>query len=526
MPQGIAFSFETRRRLIDGISIPVRAIGSAFGPMGRGSLFHRPPAAPQILFDGVSIVREFQPGGSVERQGWEILKETMYDLNRDLGEGASSLALITHGILVKSLPLIHAGYDPNILADSLLDLNREIGARLQTVGVPFSDDAHALAIAKSAADADLDVAHHVIALSRRLGPGGQVLVKEGNGLEVREVVYPGMCLPAGLVSSALGKANHAGPDFYDDPHILLYDEAIEDFGGFTPILEGFSRSRKSLVILARNVTGIALGTLVVNIRNGGLQGAAIAVPEVGDRLFDLLEDIAVLTGGQVVSRRLGMCLQSMKPDMLGRARRVEVHANKCVLVCEAPDRRRLEARKQAIRDEILRVRYLSYDKEKLETRLARLTGGVAEVHVGAHSAPEQKQLVRRYQKSLHALQSAQRSAVVPGGGATYAHLASGIERQSKSGDRKTAAAAMLTWALRVPKSQLIKSVGGGSISLHGAEGNHPQPLQRVFDVCERAYVDSNEAGILDAAEITGEVVKRSVSAAATILRCEASVRKP
>ncbi len=526
MPQGIFFSFEVRRRLIAGLSIPVRAIRSAYGPMARGVLFHRPPAVPQILFDGISIVREFQPRGTVERQGWAMLKETMYDLNRDLGEGASSLALITHGILVKSLPLIHAGYDPNILADRLLDLGHEIEAEIQIVGQPFRYDTHALSIAKSAADADLNVAHHVIALSRHLGPDGQVLVKEGTGLEVRDAVYPGMCLPAGLVSSALGKTGDAGSDCYDHPYILLCDETIEDFGGFTQILEGFSTSRKSLVIFARNFTGTALGTLVVNVQKGGLRAAAIVVPEVGDRIFDLLGDIAVLTGGEVVSERLGTCLQSMRPGMLGRAKRVEVRANQCVMICEAPDRRRLEMRKRAIRDEILRVRYLSYDKEKLETRLARLTGGVAEIHVGAHSTAEQKQVVRRYHKSLYALRSAQRSAVVPGGGATYALLASGIERQPQSGEGRAAAAAMLAWALRMPERQLTQSVGRDSGLLHDAEGSYPQLSQRVFDVCERTYVDPYESGILDAAEVTREVIRRSISAAAIILRCEACVSKP
>jgi chaperonin GroEL len=211
--------------------------------------------------------------------------------------------------------------------------------------------------------------------------------------------------------------------------------------------------------------------------------------------------------------------------MLGRAKRAEAHANKCVLICEAPDRRRLEARKQTIRDEIRRMRYLSYDKEKLETRLARLSGGVAEIHVGAHSAPEQKQLVLRYQKALCALQSAQRSAVVPGGGATYRHLASRIERQWKNGGSRTAAAAMLTWALRLPEGQLIKSVGGDPILLRDSAENLPQRSRRVFDVCERAYVDPSRLEILDSAEITGEVVKRSISAAATILRSEVSVAK-
>ncbi len=452
-----------------------------------------------------------------------MLKETMYDLDRDLGDGVSSLGIITHGILVRSLPLIHSGHDPNNLANTLLDLGREIEARLQVIGKSFNHDLHALAIAKSAADADLDIAHHVVALSNRLGPCGQLLVKEGNGTEVRDDVQAGMCLPAGLVSSALSKAYHDGSDCYDNPYILLHDEIIEDFGSFTRILEGFSRNHKSLVIFTKNITGAALGTLILNVHKEGLRGAAIAVPEVGDRLFDQLEDIAVLTGGEVVSERLGTDLRSVKPSMLGRAKRVEIHPNKCLMICEAPDRRRLEARKREIRNEIRRVRYLSYDKEKLEIRLARLTGGVAEVHVGAHSTPEQKQLVRRYQKSVHALRSAQRSAVVPGGGATYTHLASSIERRTKNGDEP--APAVLAWALRVPEDQLIKSVGGDSMRPHGYARGLPQSPQRVFDVCDRAYVNPAESGILDTTEIIGEVVKRSISLAATILRCEASVSK-
>ncbi len=530
MGQEIVFGQDARRRLVEGMSIPVRAIAAAYGPSGRGTVYHGPPAAPEILFDGLSIARELHPNDPVGRQGSKILYETMYDFNRDLGDGCSGLALITHGVLARSLPLVQAGYEPGLLAEALLELAGPIRSGLMTVSEPFEEERHAFALCRSAAGGSRKVAEEIVSLMGRLGPEGQVIVKEGHGIETHHTVYPGMSLAAGQLSPGLRRAESAESDHYDDPHVLLCDETIEDFGRLVPILEGFAKSKKSLVIVGRGVTGSALATLTVNVQKAGLKAAAVKVPEVGERVYEVLEDIAALTGGQVVSQRLGRSLQSLRPEMLGQARRAEVSASKCTFLCDAPDPSRVEARKQSIRAEIRRTRYLSYDKEKLEARLARLSGGVAEVLVGAYSASERKQEVLRYQKALHAYQSARRSSVVPGGGSAYAYLASQFENGRCKGAvgsaDKVAAGAMAAAALRQPERQLIRSVESDPHLPRLVSGSRSDQPLRVFDVHAGAFASSSRAGVFDSAEIVAEAATRAVSAAATILRSEVSLARP
>ena len=320
-------------------------------------------------------------------------------------------------------------------------------------------------------------------------------------------------------------SNIAISDSYDDPFILLCDEKISEFGRLVPILEGFAQSKKSLVIICRELTGSALTTLVLNVRENGLKAAAIAVPEVGERVYEVLEDIAAFTSATVVSQHLGQCLQSLRPEMLGKADRVEVSSNNCVLIRETPDCRMVEARKQMIRQELQRERYLSYDREKLQIRLARLSGGIAELRVGAHSQQQQKQQILRYRKAVHALQSARRSGVLPGAGSVYAHVASRLDSYAPSKADKFAFG-VLSSALRQPLCQLATSVGFEFTSKLGNGGsvNESRPAQ-VFDVCERRFTDTGKADIYDSTEIVIASVKRAVSIARTLLKSDVSIVK-
>lgn len=518
----VVFSSDARRRLIRGMSIPVNAIASAFGPMGRSAIFHCPPASPEIVVDGLSIAREFQHTKSVERQGSRILYESMYDFDRDYGDGNSSLALIIHDIMVQSNMLLEAEFSPVQLVDSLFDSAKLIENRLEELSQPFDDDRHSIPICQTAAGDYIEVARKVDSLVRNLGPDGYVDVKEGYGLETSEMIYPGMTLPAGLVSSELKTSNFADADSYDEPFILLCDEKIEDFGRLVPILEGFARTDKSLVIICRDLVGSALATLIVNVKRAGLKAAAVAVPEVGDRVYEVLEDLAAFTAGTVVSQRLGYCLQSLRPEMLGRADRVEVDSNKCLFICKDLDRRMIDARKQAIRDDLRRVRYLSYDRERLQIRLARLSGGFAELRVGSHSLPERKQHMLRYQKALCALQSAKRSGVLPGAGSICAQIASQLDERARE---NSIGYKILASALRRPLFQLIESVGIESTPGIRSDATGKSHSIQVFDVRKREYTENCNAEIYDSAEIVRAYIRCAVSIAGTLLKSGVSITR-
>ncbi len=502
--------------------MPVCVIASAFGPMGRSAIFHSPPASPEVVVDGLSIAREFQPTKSVERLGSRLIYESMYDFDRDYGDGNSSLALIIHDIMVKSNTLLDAGFSPVQLVEGLCDAEKLVENKLEIESQPFDDDRHSIPICQTAAGDHVDVARKVDSLVKNLGSDGYIAVKEGYGFETRETIYPGMTLPAGLISSKLKTSNIADAESFDEPFILLCDEKIEDFGRLVPILEGFAKTDKSLVIFCRDLIGSALATLIVNVQKNGLKAAAIAVPEVGEQVYEVLEDIAAFTTGKVVSQRLGYCLQSLRPEMLGKVDRVEVDSNKCVLIRKNPDRRMIDARKQMIRDDIRRVRYLNYDRERLQIRLARLSAGFAELQVGAHSLPERKQHMLRYQKALSALRSAKRSGVLPGAGSICAQIASQLDECARE---KTIAYKILASALRRPLSQLIASVGYESKFGFRSDTASESHSKRIFDVRKREFTENCNAEVYDSAEIVGAYIKRAVSITGTLLKTGVSITR-
>ncbi len=510
--------------MIRGLSVPVSAIAAAYGPSGRKPVFHRPPAPPEIVFDGLAIASRFQPAKSLESQAGKILYEALYDFDRDYGDGSSGLALMIYEIMVKSQTLLEAGFAPDRIAENLLCAEKLAETMLASSSQPFDDALHSYPVCLTASCNDAEAAEKIDSLAKKLGNDGHISLKEGYELETRETIFPGMSLPAGLISSDLMTSKIRCSEKYVNPYILLCDEKIDDFGRLVPVLEGFSRTKKSLMIICRDLTGSALATLAANVRKSNLKAGAIAVPEVGNRVYEVLEDIAAFTSATVVSPRLGHCLQSLRPEMLGNADQVEVSFNSCVMIRKSADSRRLEARKQMIRHELQSMRYLSYDREKLQIRLARLSGGIGELRVGAHSQQEQKQKMVRYRKALCALQSAKRFGVVPGAGSICAQVGSELNRHAQ-GNTDNISFGALSSALHRPLRQLTASVGHQGTGMFNGGFDDQHQAARVFDVRKRDFANLAEAKIYDSAEIVAASVKHAVSVAATLLKSDVSISR-
>ncbi|MDA7948542.1 MAG: hypothetical protein MPJ78_13835 [Hyphomicrobiaceae bacterium] len=523
VPKTISFSANARSELCKGIELPARAIRAAFGPNGTGTIFHRPPAAPEVLFDGFSIAREVIATDPTARLASTTLKEVLFDLDREFGDGTSALALIADEIIRGARIAIEGGYDPGSLADALLRCAAMAAAENASNSVTYCQSSHARGIAETAAMGEHQLVEIVVQLSDELGPDARIMVKEGSGREITTRILPGMSLSAGHVSPQLQVNEPGEADVYYNPYVMLVDENIDDFGKLVPVLEGFAQKDKSLVVFARGISGPALAALVVNVRENGLKASAVAVPDVSSRVFDVLRDLAVLTGAEIVGQQTGYTLDRFLPHMLGRLERIEIQGNISILVGTAPDPEKLNAHRAELRAEIERNSYLSLDKERLESRLARLGGGIGEVLIAARSAPEQKRLTILARRAVNALFVARRSGVVPGGGAAYRNAAARLADNRAETDTELVAFRLLARALATPEHTLaagLKPANGVATLRALDKTDHPHS---VLDLRSGEIVDAFQSELLEPAELVSEVILRAASMSATLIRAEVCI---
>ena len=521
MPKIVSVYPDAQSKIAQGIEFSVRAIRSAFGPRGGSILFHRAPAPPEILCDGLSIARAVIATHPAARAGSLILKEALFELDRASGDGTSTLALIADEIMRGAKTAIRIGHDPGALASALQRGAAMAKAENALHSIRYYQPEHARAIVHTAAMGERQLTDAIARLSEELGADSLITVKEGFGHNITTRTLPGMSLPATHVSELLrgdepGVADVA--DVYDNPAVMLVDQNIEEFGKLAPALEGFSRAGKSLIIFCRGLSGPALATLIVNVRENGLKASAIAVPESGSRVFDMLSDLAVLTGAGIVARQTGYSLERFRPYMLGRLDRVEIRSHTSLLFGTAPDPGKFESRREELRAQIKRNATLSLDKERLEMRLARLSGGIGEIFMAAPGAPEQKRLINLARRAVNALAAAQRSGVVAGGGAAYRISATCFANNHADTDTERAAFQLLARALAVPENTLAASLGptNGRLGMRTQNQNgHPHC---VLDLHSAKTVDAFQCGLLDPAELVCEVISRAVSMCTALIR--------
>jgi chaperonin GroEL len=504
--------------LAQGIQFAAKAIAPSLGPKGRTVLLHRPPAAPTLLTHGYDIAREVAAScHGPEAHGARILKETLFDADRDLGDGTSALALMMSSIVRGAVPLAHAGHDMAQVAGALLELAPELQKRIQSYRVDAAADEVALAVATTAAR-DADIAGRIGSLFLELGSDAVIQVQEGEGREIEADIRPGTTIEAALVSRHLSDDADRIRVHLKDPYILVADEEISDFGSLLPVLEGFATRQKALLIVARDVTGAALQALVRNKTEAGLRVAALKIASVTERGYDALEDLAIATGAELLSDRFGTDLRKMRPQMLGRADEVKVEQNFTTVLGGAAQGDALETRRKEIRLRIARERYLDYDREQLELRLARLSRGFARLHVGGVTAADRSIRLTAARKAVAALQAA-RAGVVPGGGTVHLHLASGLASRRDGDMPRLAACRLAREALRRIPATMIGNAGEDPLAWLGRIEAARNPGDGL-DLEAMALGDMRRAGILDPASILGATIERAFSAAATLLRAD------
>ncbi len=492
---------KTRQLLLDGLAQTSKAIRLAYGPSGCGVMMHRDPAAPEILRDGNSIAREIIANHKVSAQSGVLLKEVLFDMNRDVGDGCSTLALIAEAVFRESL-LVSDHIVPIEKLVAQLEEAAEIALEDLSKKVPYESDVNRHGVAKAASKSQLSLAEQVANVDAQLGDNGHIVVKAGSRRGIHVEISKGISLPAGHASELFSCKHDGHAEDFISPYVLLADLRILEFGKLVPILEGFAQKDKSLVIFCRNIEGPALAALALNIRDAGLKATAIAIPDVSFRTLDILGDIQVVSGGEIVSDALGQGLDNLRPNMLGSLSRVEVFANRCVFWGEAPDGDLLNARLAEIRQEITKNKYLSLDKERAELRLARLTGSIAEIHMGKFGMNGQEQSIPVAERIARALLNARTDGVLPGAGVSYLQVA---ERCSTIG---TVGGEILSRALRAPR-----------LAIDGIDDDqYFRALRRNYP-SQRASFD----GCLDSALAVKEAISRAVSFAIALLRTEVSL---
>ncbi len=520
MAKQIKFSVEARNAIESGVNQLVDVVKVTLGPKGRNVVLDKKYGTPLITNDGVTIAKEIELEDPFENVGAQLVKEVSTKTNDVAGDGTTTAAVLAQAMINEGLKNIAAGANPIILrkgmqkatqaaVDSILAMSKKIDGKNQIARVA----------AISAGDDE--VGQMVADAMEKVSNDGVITVEESKTMNTELELVEGMQFDRGYLSAYMSTDMDKMVANLDNPYILITDKKITNIQDILPILEQIVQTGAKLLIIAEDVEGEALATLVVNKLRGTFTCVAVKAPGFGDRRKAMLEDIAILTGGTVIAEEVGLELKDATIDMLGRAKSVKVEKENTIIVDGAGDKGDITSRINQIRTQIGETTS-EFDKEKLQERLAKLAGGVAVIKVGAATETEMKEKKLRMEDALAATRAAVEEGIICGGGSAYIHAIKNVKSatQNLTGDEKTGANVILK-ALEAPMRQIVHNAGlEGSVVvneiLKSAEGNG-------FDALTEQYVNMVEAGIIDPTKVTRSALQNATSVAATFLTTEAVV---
>jgi len=519
MPKILAFEEEARRALERGMNQLADAVKVTLGPRGRNVVLEKKWGAPTITNDGVSIAKEIELEDPYERIGAELVKEVAKKTDDVAGDGTTTATVLAQAMVHEGLRNVAAGANPIAIkrgiekavqsaVDSIRSTARDVDSREQIAQV-----------AAISANNDAEIGETIAEAMDKVGKDGVITVEESNTFGLELELVEGMRLDKGYISPYFVTDAERMEAVLEEPYILLANQKISAVKDLVPVLEKVSQSGKPLLIIAEDIDGDALATLVVNKLRGTFKAAAIKAPGFGDRRKAMMQDIAILTGGQVISEEIGLKLETVTLDMLGRARKIVVTKDDTTVVEGGGDADDITGRVNQIKAEIDRSDS-DYDSEKLQERLAKLAGGVGVVKVGAATEVELKEKKHRIEDAVQTARAAVEEGIVPGGGVTLLHAAESIEKLELDGDEATGAR-IVKRALEEPVKVIAVNAGleGGVViekirSLGSGEG---------LNAATGEYVDLIAAGVLDPAKVTRSALQNAASIAALFLTTEAIV---
>ena len=521
MAKQIKFGEDARRALESGVNQLANTVKVTLGPKGRNVVLDKKFGSPLITNDGVTIAKDVELEDPFENMGAQLVKEVATKTNDVAGDGTTTATLMAQAIIREGLKNVAAGANPMVLKKGIAMATEAAVEGLKEMSKPI-EDSNAIAQVASISAGDPEIGKLISEAMEMVGNEGVITVEESKTMKTDLVVVEGMQFDRGYASAYMVTNTEKMEAVFDDPLILITDKKIENIQEILPLLEQVVQLGKKLLIIAEDVEGEALATLVVNKLRGTFNCVAVKAPGFGDRRKAMLEDIAILTGGTVISEEVGLDLKEATVDMLGRARQIKVDKENTVIVEGKGSADAIAARVTSIKKQIEETTS-EYDKEKLQERLAKLAGGVAVIQVGAATETEMKDMKLRIEDALAATRAAVEEGIVPGGGTAMLKSEKNVKTLVKetSGDVKTGVNIVLK-ALEEPIRQIAANAGlEGSIIVEKIRAS--KSASYGFDASKGAYVDMIEAGIIDPTKVTRSALQNASSIAAMLLTTESIV---
>lgn len=521
MAKEIKFDIDARDSLKKGVDELANAVKVTLGPKGRNVIIEKKFGAPQITKDGVTVAKEIELACPYENMGAQLVKEVASKTNDKAGDGTTTATVLAQAIIGVGLKNVTAGANPMDLKrgidKAVSKVVESIAAQAEEVGSNMERIEH---VAKISANGDESIGKLIAEAMQKVKKEGVITVEEAKGTDTTVEVVEGMQFDRGYISAYFVTDTEKMETQYENPYILIYDKKISVLKDLLPILEQVVQSGRALLIIAEDIDSEALATLVVNRLRGGLKVCAVKAPGFGDRRKAMLEDIAVLTGGTVITEEKGMKLEDAKMDMLGTAEKVTVNKDNTTIVKGHGSKKAIEARVNQIKAQI-ETTTSDYDREKLQERLAKLAGGVAVLYVGAASEVEMKEKKDRVDDALHATRAAVEEGTVPGGGVAYIRAISALEGLKGENEDETTGIEIIKRAIEEPLRQIVNNAGkeGAVVVQRVKEGKAAFGYNARTDV----YEDLNQAGVVDPAKVTRIALENAASIAGMFLTTECVV---
>ncbi|HSR46433.1 MAG TPA: chaperonin GroEL [Anaerolineales bacterium] len=521
----LAFSEDARRRLKAGVDVLAQAVATTLGPKGRNVALDRKFGSPTITHDGVTVAKEIELEDPYENMGAQLLKEAATKTNDIAGDGTTTSTVLAHAMVTEGLKNLAAGSNPMMLKRGIEAASKAVAEAISKAAIDVTEKEEIASVAAISAQ-DKEIGDLIAEVMDKVGKDGVITVEESKGLQFETEYVEGMQFDRGYISPYFVTDPEHMEARVDEPYLLIHDKKISAATDIVPILEKLVQiGKRELVVIAEDVDGEALATLVLNKLRGMLNVIAVKAPGFGDRRKAMLQDVAILTGGTVITEELGRKLESVTINDLGKAGKVVATKDDTTIVEGAGDSAKIKGRIEEIKVEIDKSTS-DYDKEKLQERLAKLSGGVAVIRVGAATETELKEKKHRVEDALSATRAAVEEGIVPGGGVALVNAMESLKEKKLEFDDENVGVAIVRRSLEVPLRKISENAGqDGAVILETVRRRQAENKNKNFgyDVLRDEYVDMVKAGIIDPAKVTKGALENAASIASMILTTEALV---
>ncbi|AUH63783.1 chaperonin GroEL [Paracoccus zhejiangensis] len=517
----VKFSTDARDRMLKGVNILADAVKVTLGPKGRNVVIDKSFGAPRITKDGVTVAKEIELSDKFENMGAQMVREVASRTNDEAGDGTTTATVLAQAIVREGMKAVAAGMNPMDLKRGIDLATAKVVDSIKSAARPVNDSDEVAQVGTISANGETQIGRFIADAMQKVGNEGVITVEENKGMDTDVEVVEGMQFDRGYLSPYFVTNPEKMVADLEDAYILLHEKKLSSLQPMVPLLEAVIQSGKPLLIIAEDVEGEALATLVVNKLRGGLKIAAVKAPGFGDRRKAMLQDIAILTGGQVISEDLGMKLENVGIDMLGRAKKVSINKDNTTIVDGAGEKAEIEARVGQIRQQIEETTS-DYDKEKLQERVAKLAGGVAVIRVGGMTEIEVKERKDRVDDALNATRAAVQEGVVVGGGVALVQGGKALGDLKGSNADQEAGIAIVRRALEAPMRQIAENAGVDGAVVAG-KVRESTDKTFGFNAQTEEYGDMFKFGVIDPAKVVRTALEDAASVAGLLITTEAMV---